>query len=96
MEKLQIYYCIDVNLWYVEECPVDSKPAQSYEIFFNSYTEAVKHFIKYREYYLSEQKTILLEQNQTTHAKEDMCYLETPTFFYKISKDGAWRRWTKS
>lgn len=85
--KYQIYYCVDVNLWYIDKDDGEERLSHNP---FDTENDAVNFFLQYSDCFLKDQKECLNDYGQHSTAREDVCWLESRYFAYKINRDKTW------
>lgn len=91
--KYQIYYCIDINSWYID---LDDGLVRPDLDLFNTVSDTIDFFLQHSNCFLNSQKECLNDAGQYSAAKENVCWLETYYFIYKVNQDKTWTCTTKS
>lgn len=90
MDKFRIYYCIDINLWYIDKDDGFIRTTQTPQEIFDFENDAVNFFLRLHDSFLDAQKYMLINAGQKSTASETKCYLQTSNLFYTIEQNGTW------
>jgi len=81
----QIYYCIDINGWYIDKMDEVNRDRPT----FTDEKYAVDYFIININKFLKDQKEMTLAYGQKHWSEEDYCVLEITDCIYHINKNGV-------
>ena len=84
---VQIYYCIDINGWYIDKDDGVIRPDRDP---FKNEINAINFFLKYIDCFLQNQKEMTLKYGQKRWSELNYCVLETTNFIYHVNADGTY------